>query len=271
MTTPAPNASSDSSTYSAPTPAGRFVWHDLMTTDAPRAQAFYTALFGWTTQVMPMGEFGDYTMVTAGEHGVGGIVPLDAAHGVPSHWIAYASTADVDATCARIEALGGKTCVPPADIPGVGRFAVSEDPQGAVFSPFRGNDPSPEPPANAPLGTVAWTELLTTDPEAAAKFYGELFGWTHESMDMPLGAYGLFKRGDQFAGGMMPMPPQADSRPNWLPYFAVASADAAVARIASLGGTPMMEPMDIQEWGRMAVAQDPTGAFFAVLENKSPM
>ena len=269
MTTPATNAANSS--YTAPTPVGRFVWHDLMTTDAPRAHAFYTALLGWTTQVIPMGEFGDYQMVSAGEHGVGGIVPLDPSHGAPSHWIAYVSTPSVDATCARIEALGGKTCVPPADIPGVGRFAVSEDPQGAVFSPFTSNDPSPEPPANAPAGTVAWNELLTPDPQGAAAFYGDVCGWTHETMEMPQGTYWLFKRGEQFAGGMMPMPANAESRPNWLPYFAVASADAAVASIASLGGTVMMGPMDIQDWGRMAVAQDPTGAYFAVLENKQPM
>ena len=269
MTTPATNA--DAPSYAAPTAAGRFVWHDLMTTDATRALAFYSALFGWTAQPFPLGEMGDYQMLQAGDQGIGGIVPLDAAQGMPPHWISYVSTPSVDATCARAEALGGKVHVPPTDIPNVGRFAVVSDPQGAFFSPFASNDPSPEPPANAPAGTVAWNELLTTDPQAAAAFYEALFGWTHEVMDMPMGQYWLFKRGAPFAGGMMPMPADAGSPPTWLPYFAVASADVAAASITALGGTVMMAPMDIQDWGRMTVAQDPTGAYFAVLENKSPM
>ncbi|MGZ8456443.1 MAG: VOC family protein [Gemmatirosa sp.] len=271
MTTPAPtSATTPDISYAPPAGGGRFVWHDLMTTDAARAHAFYSALFGWTTQVMPMGEFGDYQMVSVGEHGVGGIVPLEASHGIPSHWIAYLAVGDVDAACARIDATGGKTCVPPTDIPTIGRFAVCEDPSGALFSPFRPLDgPTSEPPMRGPAGTVAWNELLTTDPQAMAAFYAPLLGWTHETMDMgEQGCYWLFRRGGEFAAGMMQMPPAAEARPHWLPYFAVASADAAAERITALGGTRLHGPVDIQDWGRMAVAQDPTGAYFAVLEDK---
>jgi predicted enzyme related to lactoylglutathione lyase len=270
MTTPI-SAAAQSSAYAPPAAGSRFVWHDLMTKDPARATAFYTALLGWTTQVTPMGELGDYTMVTAGEHGVGGIVPLDASHEVPSHWISYLETPDVDATCARVESLGGKTCVPPTDIPNVGRFAVVEDPAGAVWSPYRGTEPSPEMPANAPPGTAAWHELMTPDPAAMATWYAALTGWTHASMAMPQGTYWLFKRGGEYAAGMMQMPPQETARPHWLVYFAVASADAAAASIAELGGTVLVAPTDVQDWGRMAVAMDPTGAVFAVLENRQPM
>ncbi|MDF1502922.1 VOC family protein [Roseisolibacter sp. H3M3-2] len=268
MTTP--STSPAASSYAPPAASSRFVWHDLMTTDAPRATAFYTALFGWTTQVMPLGELGDYTMVAAGEEGVGGIVPLDAAHGAPSHWVSYLETGDVDATCARAGALGGRTLVPPTDIPNVGRFAVVEDPAGAIWSPYRGLEPSPDAPAVAPAGTAAWHELLTTDPEAMAAFYGDLAGWTHETMPMPTGPYWLFRRGGAFAGGMMRRPDGDPSRPHWLVYFAVAGADAAAARIAELGGTIVVPPTDIEDWGRMAVAVDPTGGMFGVLENRKP-
>jgi hypothetical protein len=243
-----------------------------MTTDAARAQAFYTALFGWATQTMQMGELGDYTMVAAGEHGVGGIVPLDPSHGAPSHWISYLSTADVDATCAHVEARGGKTHVPPTDIPTIGRFAVVEDPAGAVWSPFRGDGPQPDEPKNAPAGTAAWHELVTTDPAAMAAFYSDLLGWTHETVPMGgMGDYWLFRRAGEFAGGMMQRPDGDPSPPHWLVYFAVASADAAAARITELGGAVVVPPTDVQDWGRMTVAIDPTGAAFAVLENKQPM
>jgi hypothetical protein len=272
MTTPA-STTTPAATYAPPAGGGRFVWHDLMTTDASRAQEFYGALLGWTTQVMPMGEFGDYRMVSAGAHGVGGIVPLDPSHGIPSHWIGYMAVGDVDATCARIDATGGKTCVPPTDIPTIGRFAVCEDPSGALFSPFRPLDgPTVEPPAEPPAGTVAWNELLTPDPQGMAAFYAPLLGWTHEKMGTSAqGDYWLFRRGGEFAGGMMPMPPSAEARPQWLPYFAVESLDAALARIPALGGTVLRGPIDLQQWGWMAVAQDPTGAYFAVLGNRSSM
>jgi len=56
------------------------------------------------------------------------------AQGAPPHWGAYVTVDDVDATARRAEELGGKVLVPPQDIPGVGRFCVVQDPQGAVIS-----------------------------------------------------------------------------------------------------------------------------------------
>ena len=54
--------------------------------------------------------------------------------GVPPHWMIYVSVADCDERAARIKQLGGNVCVPPTDIPNVGRFSVVNDPQGATFS-----------------------------------------------------------------------------------------------------------------------------------------
>src|SRR5688572_7611016 len=160
--------------FSADAPAGsRFVSHDLMTTDLAKSLEFYTALFGWERKPFDLGPAGTYDMLYAGEIGIGGMVPLsgEEAQGVPSHWIGYISVGDVDAAAAKADASGGKTRVPPTDIPTVGRFAVVEDPTGAVFSPFRGQGPEQPQPANAPLGTFAWDELMTSDTEKAGEFY----------------------------------------------------------------------------------------------------
>jgi predicted enzyme related to lactoylglutathione lyase len=54
--------------------------------------------------------------------------------GVPPHWAIYVSVADCDERAARASELGGKLCVPPTDIPNVGRFSVVSDPQGAMFN-----------------------------------------------------------------------------------------------------------------------------------------
>ncbi len=274
MTEPATNASSVATPAydAAGSVAGRFVWHDLMTTDPAKARAFYTALFGWEQRPWDMGGGETYDMIYAGEHGLGGVMPLDASAGIPSHWIGYISVADVDAACATTARAGGKTCVPPTDIPTVGRFAVVEDPAGAVFSPFKSSSPPMPQPASPPLGTIAWNELLTTDPERAGEFYSGIAGWRVEKMDMgPMGFYWLWKRGDANAGGMMRMPANAPGRPHWLPYVAIASCDASAARAAELGATVLVKPTDIEQWGRFAVALDPTGAVFGMLEDKQPM
>lgn len=249
----------------------RFVWHDLMTTDVEKSLAFYTALFGWERRKFEVGSGPAYDMLYAGEIGIGGMVPLSPGDNVPPHWIGYVSFKDVDAAVAQVVAEGGKTYVPPTDIPTVGRFAVVADPQGAVFSPFRGDGPEMPVPVNAPLGTVAWNELMTSDAEKAAEFYTALTGWTVQQVDMgPMGVYFLFKRGERNVAGMMKHP-EAGHHPSWTPYIAVASADESAARAAELGATVIVPPADIEDWGRFYMALDTTGAPFATLETKKPM
>jgi predicted enzyme related to lactoylglutathione lyase len=115
---------------------GRFSWNELLTTDPEGAKKFYTQLFGWTTQDMPMGDF-NYTIVKA-DIEVGGIMPIpEKAKGMPPAWGPYVTVDNVDETVAQAEKLGGKICVPPTDIPDVGRFAVIQDPQGAAISVIR--------------------------------------------------------------------------------------------------------------------------------------
>jgi predicted enzyme related to lactoylglutathione lyase len=113
---------------------GAFSWIELMTTDVEGAKKFYTQLFGWETEDMPM-ENMSYTITKIGDEGVGGIMPLPPeAEGVPPHWGVYVTVDDVDATAGKAEELGGKIHVPPTDIPNVGRFCVIQDPQGSVIS-----------------------------------------------------------------------------------------------------------------------------------------
>jgi predicted enzyme related to lactoylglutathione lyase len=113
---------------------GAFSWCELMTTDPAAAKDFYVRLFGWELEEMSM-EGMTYTVVKAGGEAVGGIMAMPAeAQGIPPHWGSYVTVADVDATARKAQELGGKVLVPPLDIPGVGRFSVLQDPQGAVIS-----------------------------------------------------------------------------------------------------------------------------------------
>lgn len=114
--------------------AGEFCWNELMTTDVKGAKAFYGELLGWGMQDINLTGM-DYTLLKLGDKEMGGIMAMPAkAAGMPPAWGAYVTVNNVDALLARVEKLGGKVCVPPQDIPDVGRFAVIQDPQGAMLS-----------------------------------------------------------------------------------------------------------------------------------------
>jgi predicted enzyme related to lactoylglutathione lyase len=122
-------------------------------------------------------------------------------------------------------------------------------------------------------GSFCWLELGTTDQNAAKKFYGALFGWTPE--DTPMGpgeTYTTFQlNGRKAAAGYTLMKDMVEKGipPHWMLYIAVKDADAAVKRVAELGGKVMAEPFDVFEFGRMAVIQDPTGGTISVWQPKN--
>ena len=113
---------------------GAISWSELMTTDSAAAADFYSQLFGWTVQSMDMGG-GTYRVVKVGETSVGGImdIPKDGPP-TPPNWGCYVTVNNVEDVLSHCAQLGGKTLVPPMDVPGVGRMAVLQDPQGAVLS-----------------------------------------------------------------------------------------------------------------------------------------
>jgi hypothetical protein len=112
---------------------GAFSWCELMTSNVAASKDFYGKLFGWQMQDMPM-EGTTYTVLKAGGAEVGGIMATpEAAAGMPPHWGTYVTVADVDATAKQALELGGRLMLPPRDIPGVGRFCLIQDPQGAML------------------------------------------------------------------------------------------------------------------------------------------
>jgi uncharacterized protein len=113
---------------------GTLCWNELATRDTAAAAAFYAAVFGWGRNDSDMGEF-MYTEFTIDGAGIAGMMPMDDNFppDMPSYWGVYFAVADCDASAAKVAELGGEIHVPPADIPGVGRFSMCQDPQGAMF------------------------------------------------------------------------------------------------------------------------------------------
>ena len=247
---------------------GRFVWHELMTSDPAAAQAFYKEVIGWGTMPMtvPGGE-GEYTMWMAGEVPVGGVMgftPDAKAMGAPPSWLAYNEVPDIDATIAEVQKLGGNVIVPAQTVPTVGRFAVLQDPAGAVFAAITSANPLGEETDPQLLG-FSWHELGSSDLPGAIKFYEQIFGWKKQSeFDMgDMGVYHMFGR-DRFTyGGMMKKPTEAPMS-YWLHYISVDSADSAAERATKAGGKLMVGPMEVPGGDRVAILNDPQGAWFAV-------
>ena len=118
---------------------GAFCWNELATTDLESAQNFYKTLLGWEIKESKAtgeceGSMVYNEIVVGGQH-VGGIYKMGPEFGqAPSHWVAYVAVDDVDAKARQVWELGGKVCVPPTDIPNVGRFCVINDPTGATIA-----------------------------------------------------------------------------------------------------------------------------------------
>lgn len=250
---------------------GRPVWYELACTPSrrPDAEAFYADLFGWQIADSGMEGF-EYDLASADGDMVAGIMDMPADRdGANPFWLIYFSVADADAATAAAVEAGASVQRPPADIPGTGRFAILEDPQGAAFGLL-----APVPMDDGAGGQAFdqtkaahgnWTELASKDPAAAIGFYTGLLGWTKSAaFDMGgAGDYQLFAHGGGDIGGIAP---RSDSEAEaWLPYFGIAGVSAAIDRIGALGGNVIFGPQEVPGGAHIAIAEDPQGARFAVV------
>jgi predicted enzyme related to lactoylglutathione lyase len=256
-------------------PAGKFVWCEWMGDNVKAAADFYAHVVGWSAKDSAMPGARPYTVLSAGGYGVAGMITISAeakAMGAPPCWAGYVWVEDVNKAAAKLAAAGGSIKRPPSDIPGVGRFAVVTDPQGAYFRLFRdfGGNPPP-PPAPETPGLVGWRELHAGDGPAAFAFYSALFGWTkRKPMDMgAMGVYQLFgfAGGDSDYGGMMTRTPQTPG-PFWLYYFNVPAIDAAAERVKAKGGKIINGPMEVPDGQWIVHGLDLEGAMFALVAPK---
>jgi predicted enzyme related to lactoylglutathione lyase len=243
-----------------------------MTTDMKAAESFYKTVVGWTTE--PFKESKEpYTVLNrTGNVGIGGIMNKPAEVKAPPFWGMYIAVPKLEETVAQITRLGGKTHTEVISIPTVGRMQLMMDPQGAAFyimEPAR----SEQRPEGAPeIGDASWIELMTTDMNAALKFYQDVFHWqAGESMDMgPMGKYQIFKRPHGQIGGIMNKPKEmANVPPYWQIYFRVPDVDAAAERVKAAGGKILNGPMDVPDGDRVLNAMDPQGASFGLHSKKA--
>ena len=212
-------------------------WVDTWREDVNPAAAFYGEIFGWdVVGAEPAGEDA-YAMCTLRERMVAGIgSPLPpAAPKSPAAWTTYVQVDDVDETAAKVRAAGGSVLAEPFDSLDGGRIAIIADPSGAALGVWRLGEHRGAELVNEP-SAWAMSFLMSPDPDAAARFYGAVFGWETESF----GPATMFRL-PGFVGGepsqpvprdvvavMMPAPEGAP--PAWGVNFWVATSMASRRR-----------------------------------------
>jgi predicted enzyme related to lactoylglutathione lyase len=243
---------------------GRFIWHELMCTDASAAAAFYSRILPWKAQPFSPGSPYWIFRNQEGKSVAGAMRLSDEARsaGTQAHWRGYIGTADVDAIAGQAVGLGARIQQPVQDVPGVGRVALLTDPEGATFGLFCPLESSSSGPG--PAG-FAWNELAARNRVTALAFYQRLFGWQLRTpLDMGGGfqyqTFGL----DQDFGGAYTIPADRAMPPSWCPYAASASADETASKVGAAGGQIVHGPVDVPGGGRIVQFFDAQHAMFAV-------
>jgi predicted enzyme related to lactoylglutathione lyase len=277
-------------------PVGVPCWVDLIQDDVDRTMAFYGDLFDWTFVVRtPAGAPMRYAYAILHGLTVGGVGGPPTGSADPFGWTTYVCVDSADATAAAVEAHGGRVLAPPTDIPESGRVAVCADPAGAVVGLWQPAGLRGAQLVNAP-GSWNFSELHTTDPGRAEDFYGAVFGWVTNVLDMGgqkvgmwrVPGYGDFlaerdpeirerQEAHQAPEGFADAVALMDSlelgssadHASWTVMFSVDDADASFARALELGAT-MVTPLFDTDYTRMGTIRDPQGAILTLSEYRPP-
>ena len=242
---------------------GTFSWADLGTTDNEGAKAFYTALFGWEAKDMPVPGAGVYTLLLLDGRTAAASYEMQQ-EGQPPFWLSYVTVESADATAAKAKELGATLVDDPFDVMTVGRMVVIRDPQGAVFAAWEPRESIGAQVVNDP-GSMTWNDLGTTDMDASARFYEQLFGWRVEPIPEAGGQYSTIWNGDRTNGGIRPLR-EGEPMPWWSVYFTVADLDASLATVGDLGGATSVPPREVVPGRRFATVRDPQGAVLNLYE-----
>lgn len=230
----------------------RPLWHDLLTTDPETAAAFYAELLGW--QVETMGE--GYRVASIEGRRALGIVGM--GEGAEPHWLVNIAVEDVATATRRLAFLQGQVLVEPES---EAEPAIVSDPAGSVFALL---EAEPLPAEPAPVGGIAWHELVAPRADLGARVYKTLMGWTAgEPVSLPNGRVIVLSADAPVAGLREGLD---DLTPSWVPFFRVSDLDAVHTAAVDAGATSIAHHLDIPGPDATgAILRDPTGALFGLL------
>ena len=238
---------------------GEPIWLELTSTDAERSLAFYGGLFGWTADARSESLDGAATL-RLGRKRVARLVPMP-----DDGWVVYLKVLDAGAATAAVATNGGTVQLGPTPVGDLGIMTIATDPSGARVGLWQpGTHPGFE--AEDVPGAPTWFELHTDDFAAAVPFDRNGLGWQPVSMG-DSDEFRMVVNGEPElaqAGIYDGSHDDLDDESTWRPYFAVADADRAAARVRELGGALLDEPVDTP-FGRIVHATDPLGTLFTII------
>jgi predicted enzyme related to lactoylglutathione lyase len=259
-------------------------WVDTNQPDPAAALPFYGGLFGWEFEDgMPEGAGSHYFMGRIRGGDVAAVSSMPEAAPPMAMWNTYIWVDDADVAAKKVAEAGGTVLAEPFDVMEAGRMAVVADPEGAVFCVWQPRAHRGAQVVNE-QGALNFNGLATRDVDAAARFYGAVFGWT--VLPLPgspmwaLPAYGdhleettpglraqMAEMGapDGFVDVVAMLNPipegDADTPAHWSVTFGADDIDATAAKAVELGGEILLGPVDAP-WTRIALIRDPQGATF---------
>ena len=242
---------------------GKMVWADLLTTDVAAASRFYTAVFGW--DMVPSEDPGYMTAAIDGRP-VAAIASYeeDTPEDAEAFWLPSFSVRDVDAAMQRATGAGGTSLEQAGNLPGRGRLAVLQDPQGAVVSLLRASSGDPADGGKPLAGAWLWPELWSSDPAAATAFYGEVLELDAVTETDESGlTHHILGKGNTARATAIAMPVEG-VEPNWLLYIMVDDLAATLKAALANGGEILLPPRAGEMNSVIAIIADPTGGVLAL-------
>ena len=243
---------------------GAFCFAELLTPDAELAKRFYGALFGWTSIDVP-GSGGTYSLFQLRDKTVAG---LRRSQDGPHRWVPFLKVESVDASSARVPALGGVLLSADGDGFGLARTATICDPGGGIVGLREATSHTGAELVDEP-GSMWWIELLTREIPAVRMFYSNLAGWEVSEARFPHleNPYTVFKIGQESVAGAIEIERNWGTIPSrWQVLFAVDDCDARLARARALGGVDDLGPIDVPRAGRLVGLRDPADAHFVIVQ-----
>jgi predicted enzyme related to lactoylglutathione lyase len=233
-------------------------WIELVTPDRDAAVAFYGGLFGWTAGEQSP-EFGGYSMFFKDDQPVAGLMPEVEGMTGPPTWAVYLATPDAAKVAELAKERGGSVAVEPMAIADLGSMVVVTDAAGMGHCGWQA-DTFPGLASTGEVGEPAWFEAYATSFDTARDFLVDVYGWeVHVQGDTDEFRYVTNGAEESATAGLMDATSFGDGFvPGWTFYVRVADMDAAVAKVAELGGTVTQGPDDTP-YGLLTEVADPGG------------
>lgn len=240
------------------------MWFDYLTSEPPKAQKFFRALFGWTAQNMTMST-GAYTLIMNEGVAIGGFqAPLPDTpsyrYSEPySRWLPHFVVENGHEGSSKVKARAGKVLREPSALLDLGRFVVGVDPNGTGFGMIQPATVKPDPGWAGPPNSLCWAELYTLNTGSSVSFYKMIGGFTETKSPLPDGTYHMLERAGVPQFGVRT--PMAGMQTGWFPWIRVPDLVGTATKAQQLESTIIMPPGN-----NMALLVDPFGAAFGLAQ-----